>query len=61
MNNVLEEYCGFPIDAVRNGERVLVYCRVCNRELDLDEVIHHAVSSEEFPNGHSVHFTIEKG
>jgi hypothetical protein len=46
---------------LKAGEKVLVYCRKCNAELELDEVIDHMVSTDENPDGHNVHFTIEKG
>jgi hypothetical protein len=60
-NKTLELYGNFPLSVLRAGERVLVYCRKCKRELELDEVIDHMVSTDENPGGHNVHFTIEKG
>jgi hypothetical protein len=60
-NNVMELYGNFPLSVLKAGEKVLVYCRKCKRELELDEVIDHMVSTDENPDGHSVHFTIEKG
>lgn len=46
---------------LKAGEKVLVYCRKCKRELELDQVVEHMIISAENPDGHSVHFTIEKG
>ena len=60
-NNVMELYGNFPLSVLKAGEKVLVYCRKCKRELELDEVIYHMISTDENPGGHSVHFTIEKG
>lgn len=60
-NSVMELYGNFPLSVLKAGEKVLVYCRKCKRELDLDEVIDHMVSTDENPGGHNVHFTIEKG
>ena len=60
-NSVMELYGNFPLSMLKDGERILVYCRKCKRELELDEVIDHMVSTDENPGGHSVHFTIEKG
>ena len=60
-NNVMELYGNFPLSVLKAGEKVLVYCRKCKRELELDEVIDHMISTDENPDGHSVHFTIEKG
>ena len=60
-SKTLELYGNFPLTMLKDGERVLVYCRKCNAELELDEVIDHMVSTDENPDGHSVHFTIEKG
>lgn len=55
-----EDYGYFPLSGIKSGERVLVYCKECKRELLLDEVIDHMLSSEGYPLGHKVHFTIEK-
>lgn len=60
-SKTLELYGNFPFSMLKAGEKVLVYCRKCKRELELDEVIDHMISTEEFPDGHSVHFTVEKG
>ena len=60
-SSTLELYGNFPLSVLKTGEKVLVYCRKCNAELELDEVIDHMVSTDENPGGHSVHFTIEKG
>jgi hypothetical protein len=60
-NKTLELYGNFPLSVLKAGEKVLVYCRKCKRELELDEVIDHMVSTDENPDGHNVHFTIEKG
>lgn len=60
-NSVMELYGNFPLSVLKAGEKVLVYCKKCKRELDLDEVIDHMVSTDENPDGHNVHFTIEKG
>lgn len=60
-NSVMELYGNFPLSVLKAGERVLVYCRKCKRELELDEVIDHMISTDQSPDGHSVHFTIEKG
>ena len=60
-NNVMELYGNFPLSVLKAGEKVLVYCRKCKRELELDEVIDHMISTDQNPDGHSVHFTIEKG
>jgi uncharacterized alpha-E superfamily protein len=60
-NNTLELYGNFPLSVLKAGEKVLVYCRRCNKELELDQVIDHMMVNDENPDGHSVHFTIEKG
>jgi hypothetical protein len=60
-NKTLELYGNFPLSVLKAGEKVLVYCRKCKRELELDEVIDHMISTDENPDGHNVHFTIEKG
>ncbi|CAB4135738.1 hypothetical protein UFOVP573_6 [uncultured Caudovirales phage] len=54
------EYGNFPLSEVKAGERVLVFCRECKKELPLDEVVDHMLSTGEYPLGHRVHFTIEK-
>jgi uncharacterized alpha-E superfamily protein len=46
---------------IKAGEKVLVYCRKCKKELDLDQVVDHMIINAENPGGHSVHFTVEKG
>ena len=60
-NSVMELYGNFPLSMLKDGERILVYCRKCKRELELDEVIDHMIVNAENPDGHSVHFTVEKG
>ena len=63
-NSVMDLYKQFgnlPLDMIKAGETVLVYCKKCKRELDLDQVIEHMTVNDENPGGHSVHFTIEKG
>lgn len=60
-NSVMELYGNFPLSMLKAGEKVLVYCRKCKRELELDQVVEHMIISAENPDGHSVHFTIEKG
>ena len=60
-NSVMERFGNFPLTMLKDGERVLVYCRRCNTELDLDQVVNHMIINTENPGGHSVHFTIEKG
>jgi uncharacterized alpha-E superfamily protein len=60
VNETLELYGNFPLDLLKAGEKVLVYCRECKRELDLDEVVDHMIINSQNPNGHKVHFTIEK-
>ena len=55
-----EEYGQFPLSEIKSGERVLVYCKECKRELLLDEVVDHMLSTGGYPLGHRVHFTIEK-
>lgn len=60
-SDTLELYGNFPLSVLKAGERVLVYCRKCNAELDLDQVVGHMLINTENPGGHSVHFTIEKG
>lgn len=61
VNETLELYGNFPLDLLKAGEKVLVYCRECKRELDLDEVVDHMIINSQNPDGHKVHFTIEKG
>jgi len=60
-SKTLELYGSFPLNVLKAGEKVLVYCKECNSELDLDQVIEHMTVNDENPGGHSVHFTIEKG
>lgn len=63
-NSVMDLYNQFgnlPLDMIKAGETVLVYCKKCKKELDLDRVIEHMTVNDQFPDGHSVHFTIEKG
>ena len=60
VNETLELYGNFPLDLLKAGEKVLVYCRECKRELDLDEVVDHMIINSQNPDGHKVHFTIEK-
>lgn len=60
-SKTLELFGNFPFSMLKDGERVLVYCRRCNTELDLDQVIDHMIVNAENPDGHSVHFTVEKG
>jgi uncharacterized alpha-E superfamily protein len=60
-NSVMELYGNFPLSMLKDGEKILVYCRKCKRELELDEVIDHMIVNAENPDGHSVHFTVEKG
>lgn len=59
-NNTLEKYGNFPLSVLRDGERVFAYCRKCHTELDLDEVVDHIIVNTENPDGHVVHFSIEK-
>lgn len=47
-------------DIVKDGEKVLVYCKKCKTELELDQVIEHMAVRDQFPDWHIVHFTIEK-
>ena len=60
-SKTLELYGNFPLSVLKAGETILVYCRECNTELDLDQVIEHMTVNDQFPDGHSVHFTVEKG
>jgi hypothetical protein len=60
-SKTLELYGNFPLSVLKDGEKVLVYCRKCKRELELDEVIDHMMVRDQFPDWHIVHFTIEKG
>jgi uncharacterized alpha-E superfamily protein len=60
-SKTLELYGNFPLSVLKAGERVLVYCRKCKRELELDQVIDHMMVNDQNPDGHSLHFTIEKG
>lgn len=60
-NSVMELYGNFPFSMLKDGEKVLVYCRKCKTELDLDQVVNHMIINAENPGGHSVHFTVEKG
>ena len=60
-NSVMELYGNFPLSVLKAGEKVLVYCKKCKRELELDEVIDHMMVRDQFPDWHIVHFTIEKG
>jgi uncharacterized alpha-E superfamily protein len=60
-NSVMELYGNFPLSVLKAGEKVLVYCRKCHTELDLDQVIDHMMINDQNPGGHNVHFTIEKG
>jgi hypothetical protein len=60
-NELMEKYGNFPLNVLKAGEKVLVYCKKCKRELDLDEVIDHMMVRDQFPDWHIVHFTIEKG
>jgi len=55
-----EEYGQFPLSEIKSGERVLVYCKKCKKELDLDQVIDHMMVRDQFQDWHIVHFTIEK-
>lgn len=48
------------MDIVKDGEKVLVYCKKCKTELELDQVIEHMAVRDQFPDWHIVHFTIEK-
>lgn len=59
-NKTLEMYGNFPLSVLKAGERVIAYCRKCHTELDLDQVVDHIITNTENPDGHSVHFTIEK-
>ena len=61
VNDTLELYGKFPLDMLKAGERILVYCKECNKELDLDKVVDHMMVNSQNPDGHKVHFTIEKG
>jgi hypothetical protein len=60
-NELMEKYGNFPLSVLKDGEKVLVYCKKCKRELELDEVIDHMMVRDQFPDWHIVHFTIEKG
>lgn len=60
-NELMEKYGNFPLSVLKAGEKVLVYCKKCKRELELDEVIDHMMVRDQFPDWHIVHFTIEKG
>ena len=60
VNDTLELYGKFPLDMLKAGERILVYCKECNKELDLDKVVEHMIVNTENPDGHIVHFTVEK-
>ena len=59
-NNVMELYGNFPFSVLKDGERIFAYCRKCHTELDLDQVVEHMIVNTENPDGHIVHFTIEK-
>ena len=61
VNDTLELYGKFPLDMLKAGERILVYCKECNKELDLDKVVDHMMVNSQNPDGHKVHFTVEKG
>jgi len=60
-SKTLELYGNFPLSVLKDGETILVYCKECNTELDLDRVIEHMTVNDQFQDGHTVHFTIEKG
>jgi hypothetical protein len=60
-NELIEKYGNFPLSVLKDGEKVLVYCKKCKRELELDGVIDHMMVRDQFPDWHIVHFTIEKG
>lgn len=59
-NSVIEKFGNFPLSVLKDGERVFAYCRKCHTELDLDEVVDHIIVNTENPDGHIVHFSIEK-